>query len=513
MKKYLIFIIALFHSLATFFTDRYIFDFNNINIFNYVVCKILMIFVLILFWYNINKYIKKENQLRMYAKHFLAYFIPMGLLLLITWPGFWYGSDVYNFFSVNKTADFLYYLSYFTSVFNIVSYMIFPVPSAPIIMQIILMSITMSYILTNAYYMFNKHKLTYILLIPFFLPIIIIYTLYPNRPIIYGILYLLLISFLFFDFYNKKELSLKKLTIILFLTAILSTFRSEGIYLVLFVPILLSIVYRKKVKTFVIYLCLTILLTFILSIPQNMDNNKKSKLEQLKRNLPSVVNPLAYLVTQNLNGDNIEEDLINIDKVLDVNKMKKYPSLLESLAVWEDGGCIKDFTVEEYNLFAKSYVDIIINNPILYLKSKTYTFYHSSGLTNRGFTSYNLFNGNYELIDGYLFTKPINYKLRSGVLKILEGVKNNNDKYYVYRVFNNLIIPLIFIGLSFIKSLFSKNIFLLTLTTMLIGHTLLVFIVAPANYFMYYYPIYLTGNFLIAVFLIDYILKKRKLQN
>ena len=96
-------LIALIHTIITFFTDKMIFVLDNVNKFNYCFCKIIVFILLFLFWNFILKTIFKKNTNNLkYIKYFLIYIIPMSVILLLVWPGVWTGSDVYNFFSFHQ---------------------------------------------------------------------------------------------------------------------------------------------------------------------------------------------------------------------------------------------------------------------------------------------------------------------------------------------------------------------------------------------------------------------------
>ena len=102
--------------------------------------------------------------------------------------------------------------------------------------------------------------------------------------------------------------------------------------------------------------------------------------------------------------------------------------------------------------------------------------------------------------------KPIfSEKIRRKTLSLIEGRNSSSEvmnKNYCY--FTNLYIPIIGLLILFIIAIFKRNIRLFLLTGMILGHTLLVFITAPAAYFMYYYNVYLIGLFLMFFYIIKF---------
>lgn len=508
-------LVAFVHTIITFFTDKMIFELNSINIINYYFCKVLVFVILVLFWkFVLETILKRNNDNTRYVKYFLIYIIPMIIVLLLIWPGVWFGDDVSNFFYLSSKAEYLYYLNYLSSVFYIIGFMIFPCTSGAIILQTILFGIICSYIVKNCFDIF-KNKLVYLLYVPFFLFHTIFYTFFANRPIMYGICYLFLIMYLIIENKRKSNFNFKKLIFISFVTAVVGFWRSESIYLVIAIPIFVFLVYHLKfnVKNFFKISAAFIFSFIIIAIPQKIDEYKNDTGVHSNRNLPMFVAPLSYMLSQGqLVGDNLEYDLSNIDKVLDVNLMTKYGSYTDTPAVWSEGGCIKDYNNEEYDLFVKSYVNIIKNNFPLFLKTKTLTFANASSLYIDNFTSKDLYTSNEDMLFDRNDSKTIfGYMLRKNTLKVIEGKYGDDQSTNIlYRLLGNLLIPMLFIGIIFICSIFKKNLFYFLLSGMLIGHICILFLTAPASYFMYYFNVYLCGWVISLFLLVSYLSEKIK---
>lgn len=198
-KKLLICAFCLF--LLTFLNDECYLNFANINVGNYILCKIIL-FVILFFVCKLILKISKNKDKEKIIKYFLVYLIPMLIIFLLIYPGVWY-SDDFNFLRVSKTVDFLYDLNYLSSIYYSVCLMLIPYPIGVEIIQIILASSVVSYIVYELDTIF-KSKFVYLAFIPFFLPLTIFYTIYANRPCFYGIFYLLYFVILFFTFIKKE---------------------------------------------------------------------------------------------------------------------------------------------------------------------------------------------------------------------------------------------------------------------------------------------------------------------
>lgn len=510
--NFIFLLISFVHFVITFFTDKFIFNTQSLNIINYKSCKILLLIILVFFWQFIYKCIKKEEKYFKYLKYFLIYFIPIIFLLFILWPGTWYGADLHSFYSATTTAGYLYYLNYQTSVFYIIGYMLFPCTSGPVILLSILFSVVYSYIIKNLFDIY-KTKLVYLFSIPFILFHTLFYVYYANRPIMFGVLYLLLISILIFDYISQNKLTTKKLIFISILTAVVGHWRSESIYLILVIPVLMFITYKQKinVKNVIKTFGLIFVSFIIVCFPQKYDEFKYKTDAPSSRNLPMYVSPLSYMLNFELKGKNIKKDLSNIDKVLDIDLMKKYASFVDTPSVWSEGGCIKDYTTKEYNKFKKSYFNVIKNNLPLFIKTKIYTFGVSSSVRGDYFTSIDLYSNNNNLVENRKDTKSIvGYKIRSIAYSIIEGKTNFKIYNLIYKITQNLLIPIIFIMIFFIYSIFRKKLLYFLISGMLLGHTLIVFLTAPAAYFMYYFNVYLVGWFLGIFLIFNFIYKNKK---
>ena len=155
-------------------------NFTNINTENkssYIVFGIveMLFFIILIVIYRylfkiINKpKIIKEN--KKYIKTFFIYFIIMFLLLLCTWPGIWRWDEMWIAIKANEyilegwqniLSSFFYLLSYKFIASNV----------GVVIIQIILISMIVSYVINKIYDYFNfkTEKFKFLLYIPFKYP-------------------------------------------------------------------------------------------------------------------------------------------------------------------------------------------------------------------------------------------------------------------------------------------------------------------------------------------------------
>ena len=500
-------IFAFIHYIITFFNDLFFIDLTNTNIVNYLFIKVLLLFVLLSLW-NFGYKVLNRKDGKEILKYFLIIFIPLVVLILLIYPGIWY-SDDFNFLKVSKTVDYLYYLHYLTSIFYSVSLSIIPIPTGVCLFQTFIYSVVVTYIIYNFIKIFNIKKwYKYLLYIVFILPMTIFYAIYPNRPCIYGIFYLLFFAIIFFKMYKKESLTFKEIIIMLILSSVLAMWRSEGIYLLFFGPLLIWFISGKKNwKEFILLFIISFISFFIISLPQNINTVYKDKYYKTNRFIPSVINPLGWMIDNGATTSN-PADLENIGKIIDIEKMMEYPVLEDTPCVWNNN-CIKDIESEEdIKPFMKSYLNYIWQNKTLFLKAKLLTFAMSSGWKNSTFEVHDILDLNNEQVnyfkDNYRLNSMINHDVRNVFISILEGRSfTSHSPLKSYILINNLLIPLFFLGISLLGFIFTKKYDLALLNLIPFGHSFLIFLTAPASYFMYYYPVYLVGYF---IFLFDIIL-------
>lgn len=482
-----------------------------------LVCFILFIFTIWNIVINIiQKLYKKDISTKKYLKHFGIYFIIMMIFLLLMWPGHWVWDEI---FIIDNTSNcnVFQWQSVITQIYYGVILLIIPHPVAITIIQIVLISMILAYIQTRIELTYNNKCLNIILYILFLLPSIIINNLYVIRLTIYSYIMLLLASILIFDKINKQEISIAKAIFLIILSTLIILWRSEGVIFLVFIPIMLIITYKKLRKPI-----FATLICAILVLNTYIYKSALKKYEDPMYNLVIYINPLSIMLQQPLNGD-IEEALANIDKVLSIEEIKKYPSYQEILAHWE-GKVFRDNYKENADKVMKNVAKVILNNPVSFVKARLKTMLASSGMDN---TAYNevdsrflnviLFNSDSwqvkNIQNEFVGFSPINPKLKVDIEIFLMGVikpqENSIQGTPIRVIFWNFIPIFIIVSIILVIKLIKKQWLLFTLCLSILAQSGIIFLTAPASYFMYYFPEYITGIFIIFICIVEY--KKEKL--
>ncbi|MGE5329289.1 MAG: hypothetical protein ACM3KR_07270 [Deltaproteobacteria bacterium] len=518
-------ILSVFHWLLSFITDKSIFRFNVIKALNcgaylavckYVFIKLMYLLMIVLLWQIIGfciKGVKNGNQnIKKYLHFTLIYFSIMFVLLILTWPGIWRW-DEFNLLKAAQNLEMFYWFTYISSFVYIFSLMIIPFPAGIVFVQICIISLIVGYIIFKLDNYLLGSKFTYLMYLPFLLLPIIDHNLFPLRHTLYSYVELLFIVKLLFLRLDKRDIKAADIIFLSFLTAVLSIWRADGIYYLFLAPILFIIFFNKiyKFKTIAVLCIITIAFTIILYIPQYIGNSKKSL--GYKYKLISIAGPLADLVKAEYDSPEAQKDLKNIDRVISIKALKE-----SERGLYAVNSKNADYSKDDYKKFLRSYINLIIKNPRVFLKNRLNYFLETHDLTENSaviFDSSTLKLPRYSFIlpylnDSNMIFSPINIELRKKVIQFLEcsypSLERNNIKlsdkiYSCLPGIAALLIVLIIVA-------FKKKIASLALFLIVLVRVPLVFITAPETHFMYYMPVYLCGFFFMFLLLAQWLFNK-----
>lgn len=501
-------IIFFINLYITFFTDSIIFTGEYSKKFLYIVIKSLATVSLFFFWqgiYILYRGLKdKDEHIHRYFKNFCIYFIPMMIFLFLTWPGVW-RSDEFSILQGVRNLQLTYWQHWLTDVYYIFSLCIIGFPVGIIIIQLILISGIVSFIITITYEKINS-KYAWVIYIPLFFPTIISNNLYPLRLPIYSFIELLFI-FLIINFYISKETIRLKQTIILgILIAILSTWRAEALYYIILAPMVLKILLRNKIGL----KCIISILLISFSLGGAINYVQNSNKYSLTYSLSGILKPLGAILKSDFKSNNKEEDLKNIEKVFPLDKVlnEDYDFsgyVLTYLLTNDVEKNDKNFK-DNVKQLKRTYIKLILNNFQTYLDERVNTFLLTSGFKRNVNTSCAdtsaVFDENYifgqfkdDFYNLYYLSKPINTELRTSIIRFLE-CRQFNDYYKTqqsFHIFFNVVPSIIILTVSAVVGAIKKEKLYFFIPILLLIKVGLVFATAPAIYFMYYLPTFICG--------------------
>lgn len=445
---------------------------------------------------------------RRWLKYSGLYFGIIFNLFILLYPGHWSG-DEFNILQSVKIFEPFSWQGYFTNIFF--TYSLFTIPTGPAIVffQISLIAIIIGYLLARIVELTNGNRKAFIFtLLVFVLPPVLINNLYPLRLTLYSYVSVLFLFELFRVHYKRYRVKRPALYLVCmaFLVMILAFWRSEGVLYLLFLPYLgykLGILRAHKQP-----LVNTISVTAsILIIALGFAITKETY--NVKYEITVFANPMSQMLQEPLQGSETPQKLQVIDRVINVEMFRQHPSAVEIPAFWTPGGVREKTYAENLPEAKKAFIYIVIHNPDSFLEAKLRTFVATNGWTERQPQTEGLLaidtqpmTPDRQTVDKFhntnRFSGTISKPIKRSITRLLLFQQQGRMSWVGYP-FWSVILPVITLFGIFIYRLFRRSYFLATLPGILLATGAIVFLTAPANYFMYYLPLYINAYFMLVV--------------
>ncbi len=480
--------VAFLHLVITFFTDKIIFSAApSAGIFDYSICKALTFVVLFFFYSNVYELIfsqeRQNTQIYQIIKSALPYLLVLIIVLIIKLPNGYLSNDESLIYDAASNLEHYTWFYYLTTYYYIISLMLIPHMYGPIIIKIIIEFLVVGYVVFRIRNVFGAKlgRLSYLL---FLLYPVIAYTTSAHRLPVYYLLYLVLITTLLFDYIEKKQIDYFSAFWLLFLGCVLTQWRTEGIYLAVLVPLLMLIVYKNlhTKKAALLLIAGSLLLQYLISIPQNGFTAANLDAAANDRMKPFYAYTITNMYRNGLDLEKNANDLAIVDRYLSLDAISAINDYYEDinyedvLILYQEGyiGTREDATQQDFINYSNALKHLFVNNPGVFLKTRWGAFCYAALPFNITFSGLNL----RALVGfGVSIVKSISY---------------------------NLFIPLLLVILLCIYTLFRKRWFSFFVTGGLLAHWFIVFILAPASYFKYYFPVYIIAYFYLLLLILQY---------
>ncbi len=442
------------------------------------------------------------------------YLAGMSVFFLLMYPGHWVWDEFVIVKAVKEYSNFAWQ-GIFTNMYYTFCLYLFPTALSIIVFQLVFVATVVGYVVAQVRTLLPKGRAWWPILIPFaFIPVIV-NNLYPLRLTLYAYLLLLFITRLVVLHRNKFAAAHpgKEFFGLCLLLVFVCFWRSEGIVYLAFIPYvaiklgLFSV--RGSLRTSSAAWCAGALILLAGSYYLT------STTADPTYKLTATINPLSTMLQKDLKGKHVAQDLASIDKVLDLKILKKYPSYEEVPAFWSNV-VRPDFQphTSEYN---RAVLDLIRSNPGPYLENRSKAFLSTNtfgttlpfvGEAKRFYVTEQTDPLRKAILEEFFatnkFTRPLNLPLHKKVTQSLLLVTTDWHPTPLMHLVWSLIPTLAaLIGIS-VWLAFRKLYFWLIIAGALLAHTLALFLTAPANFFMYYFPIYLCGNFVVFLAILVY---------
>ncbi len=453
---------------------------------DYRICRVLALIVVLAALYALKILIfdrdEKHDRLLDVLKCGLLYLPVIVVVLMIKLPAGFVTSDEYSI--LNDATHLIHdtWFNYLTVFYYIVSLMLLPFSHGPIIMKALIEFFVVGYTVsrTKAYFGKKPGMFMYIL---FLLYPVIAYTTSAHRLPVYFLIYLALFVKLFYDRLENRAITAKGAFFMLLAGAVLTQWRTEGIYLLVLIPILMFMVYPalRGRKQAIILIVSYLAIQYIISIPQNGIGSDVSGAAN-DRMKPFYAYTITNMYRNGLDLEKNADDLAIVDRYMPIDAIRAINEHYEDIN-YEDvlilmneefGGIRPEAGYTEYYEFTQALKRIFGNNPDVFAKTRLGAFRYAA-------LPYHI------TFDGY------------GVKALAKTAIS-----IVKTVSYNLFIPVIFAAFLCIYCLIRRKWYTFFVSGGLMAHWFIVFILAPASYFKYYFPVYIMAYFYIIVLLIRY---------
>lgn len=465
---------------------------------------------------NASAFDKSADKCRKIFLCALPYLIVIAAVAFVKIPQGYLTNDENVIFNNAVTLTHDTWFNYLTTYYYIASLIIIPLNIGPILVKLVIEYFVVGYVV----YRFKEHfrskwaNLSYLL---FLMYPVIAYTTSAHRLPIYFLIYLAIFTKFAFDNLannsgdklEKNQSELKNQSSsddvektetgqifgLAVACAALTQWRTEGIYLALLIPLLMIIIYPnlRKFKGFAALILIMAAIQYIVSIPQNgltSDNLDAAANDRMK---PFYAYTITNMYRNGLDLQKNSDDLAIVDKYLSLDAIREINEYYgdinyeDVLILYQDGfiGTREEATVEDFINYSDAVKRIFINNPDVFIKTRIGAF-------------------NYAALP-YHFV-PISGENGQGGVNGLINFGINAVKTVAY----NLYIPMIIIVLALFINLFKKKWVNVLVMLGLLCHWFIVFVLAPASYFKYYFPVYIMAYFYLILGCVSAILRQDK---
>ena len=497
-------VISVIHLIITFFTDKKMFKVSPLdNLTDYIICKALTLVVLFFFYLAIYLVFIDKNRskftLTRALKAAFPYFLLMIVIAVFKLRGGFLSNDEVNIYANAETLTHYTWFYYITTYYYIISMMLIPHMYAPVFLKMLIEYIIVGYVYVRANDYFNSKAdtplfgkikiisyggITFLL---FILYPILAYTTSAHRLPIYFLFYLLMICCLLFDGLMHYSLTPLKGFFLLLLGAVLTQWRTEGIYLVILLPLLMFLTYEniRHLKPAATVIVIYLLLQYVVSIPQNGLVASEMGAAADDRMKPFYAYTITNMYRNGLDFDKNHEDLAIVDKYLALDAIEAINDYYgdinyeDVLILFNNGyyGVREEATITDYFNFTAALKRIFKNNPEVFVRTRINAF-------------------KYAALPYHIELPSEGINISSGKALVISSIKT---------VLYNLFIPLIIAIVLCLYSLFRKRFFSFFLFGGILCHWFIVFVLAPASYFKYYFPVYITSYLYLILLLIQVI--------
>ncbi len=502
------FIVALIQWFLTtlFQLDRKFFVYEEETKY-FLIVKVAYFIFLIVTWcfvFHVYKEYKAHNdKYRRGAQVFVVYFIVMLVFLLILWPGTWSWDDIEILMGIRNYSSFVPWHHILSSCYQALVLQMFPFPGGVILVQNVIIAVCVAYTVTNLESDLKIKKFSNqvldmgIKLLPFFLPPVLLYQFSGYRMGIYVYLELVMLIMLICGEQDRDEWSWEKTVLFGFLVILVASWRTESLFYVFSVPILLVALSKKLLPARKKMFCMLFIFTGFMCI--NIFQNRE--LGNSNYEVISLMGPYAAVVRV----ADYEEDaecLDAIDKVANIELIYNNPDMDGESLYWGAHAYRDDYNSEDLNRSIVALIKLSIKYPRAVITERWNLLIEALGITGTlyriSWQSSILFDQDDSSSHDETFKEngwlPIFKKGRKALINILSCNKISGEQIGVMRrLVWNALIPITILVYAWLHLMINKKWFLLGVCTSVVIRIPIVILTEPSGWLMYFLPFYFLG--------------------
>lgn len=515
---------AVLWCLVTLGTDRLFFkyDWKTPAFFVYKALFVLLAFLLV---HGVVTLVQKMRAGDSFARRWLAWTLPYLavnlVVLLIVWPGIW-GNDDLAVLSLARTLQPNSWQHFLTSGAFILSLMFVPMPGGVVLVQNLLISAIVGCFAAAAQDLTEKrlgHAVKpawfAIVYLPFLLPPVVMHTQQPFRTTWSGWTELFFVFMLVAMYLRGTKLNKKELCAIVVLGTLAASWRSECVYYLAAIPVLLLVMCARKLLRPTAVAAATVLVFAGYLACSRYTSTLMGEAWQYK--MIALCYQTASLV-QDADPVADADELAAIDRVFDVTYCRENSNIhgpeMRTNMTRETG-----VTEEDWSACQKAFFKLALKYPKSLLRERMGVFYNTlrqrkTGMSNQKIvfsSSFLLYDAEPTKADQKEFfadsvaVQPLNKELRRAfIIKVANGDGIIDWAWW-------MLPPFVLLFAAVIVLLVQRKWMLFFAAGTFFARIPLVFLTAPDTYFLYYLTPFIAG-YAVAAAGVLYAVMRRKLK-
>ncbi|ODA89518.1 hypothetical protein ATY41_05370 [Leifsonia xyli subsp. xyli] len=395
--------------------------------------------------------------------------------------------------------------SIFTAIYFPVSMVLVPAAIGPVAVQLIFGSIVAGYVVARTVDTLRRPWLGYALLLPFLTLPVLLFDQYPLRATIHAYIELAVV-FRILIIRVRPELVADRYREFVFLSTaitLLAFWRTECVFYLLLIP-MLAVVLRvfRRSETGVRRRTIVVAVGAVAAVVV-VNIGAAAVLSNAKYTVTAVVNPLSVMLQKPLSGPHLEENLVAIDRAIDLDLVREMPSAYDIPSYWTDRLLRPDYKAHMSG-FQRAYLSLVAENPGAFLDARTQTFLATNSMGDfprayeRGLEAIDagrsLDDARTAFEERNPSIVPFDREFQEQAIRALLLLDADNEDLPLGAMVWNAVPVLGLLLLFFAGSVVRRQWVSAGLLGILLTRAAIVFATAPARFFMYYFFAYLVGG-------------------